>query len=98
MLVRIHKLLQKPGAKLIVLFNSHLFIYYLFHTLLSSFSTVPPQSQDDLGSLSTCTELIQRHGKFMLPGAFKKVDTDQYVVEMWPTLHFFNKTILTFLS
>lgn len=34
MLVRIHKLLQKPGAKLIVLFNSHLFIYYLFHTPL----------------------------------------------------------------
>lgn len=33
MLVRIHKLLQKPGAKLIVLFNSRLFIYYLFHTL-----------------------------------------------------------------
>ena len=89
MLVRIHKLLQKPGAKLIVLFNSHLFIYYLFHTpLLSSFSTVPPQSQDDLGSLSACTEQIQRHGKFMLPGAFKKVATDQCVVEMWPDLNF----------
>lgn len=58
MLVRIHKLLQKPGAKLIVLFNSQLFIYYLFHDSLSSSSTVPPQSQDDLGSLSTCTEQI----------------------------------------
>lgn len=34
MLVRIHKLLQKPGAKRIVFFNSRLFIYYLFHTPL----------------------------------------------------------------
>lgn len=59
MLIRIYKRLQEAGTKLIVLFNSHLLIYYLFHTsLLLSFSMVPPQSQDHLSSLSEGTGQI----------------------------------------
>lgn len=82
--VRIYKLLQKPGAKLIVLVNSHLFVYYLFHTsLLLSFSTVPPQSQNYLGFWSECRANIESW--VQVSRSFQKVAADYCVVGMWST-------------
>lgn len=97
MLERIHKLLQKPGGKTNCFIQQSL-IYLLFisYPSLSSFSTVPLQSQNCLGSLSESTEKLERHGEFMFPGAFKKVITDQCIVKILSTKFFIKLFLLSF--